>query len=227
MLKRCKRDFLLCFLVISSLSVMIWLIFQIKGKSFIYWGDAVPQHFPAAVYWSQYLKKCISNLKAGNSLPLWDFSIGFGDDILTTMNYYVGGDILSFAYLAADTVFDVENIYGFLVLIRFCAAGLSMFCYLHFKEKSVIAGICGAVIYAFSFWSLTASSWHPFFTNTLIYLPWLFICIELIFAENRHRGGGASTSFCYMSASGQQPLFFIYKFNCDFYLCKFTLFERI
>ena len=48
-------------------------------------------------------------------------------------------------------------------------------------KKDRLSSICGAFVYTFSAYALYASTTHPFFANSMIYLPFLLIGIEKIF----------------------------------------------
>lgn len=98
-------------------------------------GDGLGQHYIALTYYGKYLRGIVGELFSnGNfTLPLWDFSIGYGGDILTTFNYYVIGDplnLLSILVPASKT----EYLYSFLVLLRLYLAGISFSMYCRYTK---------------------------------------------------------------------------------------------
>ena len=72
-----------------------WLV--ASGKSFVWNFDGVYQHFNTLVYYGKYLRKILTTLIREHRfvLSMWDLSIGFGSDILTTLNDYAIGDPLT------------------------------------------------------------------------------------------------------------------------------------
>lgn len=77
-----------------------------EGKSLVNGaGDGLRQHYIALLYFGRWGRAVLSNLWACHGLvvPMWDFTIGYGADVLTTFNYYVIGDplnLLSIAWMA-------------------------------------------------------------------------------------------------------------------------------
>lgn len=75
-------EFLLALLVMSS-------VFLYTGKSYIKYRDGVDQWFYTFCYLGKWLKEIFYNLfvEGTLSIPLWDMSIGYGTDIMTTLHY--------------------------------------------------------------------------------------------------------------------------------------------
>ncbi|WP_083267683.1 YfhO family protein [Robinsoniella peoriensis] len=153
-----------------------------QNKSLVSNGDALNQHFSALGYYGKYLRGILRTFfETGNlSIPLWDSKLGFGADVITTLNYYVIGDpltLLSALVPASKT----EYLYGFLIILRLYLSGLGFLLYCRVMKKDRLSSICGAFVYTFSAYALYASTTHPFFANSMIYLPFLLIGIEKIF----------------------------------------------
>lgn len=152
------------------------------NKALIWNGDGLGQHYIALTYYGKYLRGIVKELFMNGNLtfPLWDFSIGYGGDILTTFNYYVIGDplnLLSALVPASKT----EYLYSFLVLFRLYLAGISFSMYCRYTKKGRFATLCGSLTYVFCAYALFASARHPFFINPMIYFPLLLIGIEKVF----------------------------------------------
>ena len=82
------------------LCLIVFYPFYHQGLSLV-WGnngnDGLSQHLNAVTYWGQYLRDLLNNLIHGQfKLPMWDNSIGYGADILATLNYYAIGDPINF-----------------------------------------------------------------------------------------------------------------------------------
>ena len=166
--------------LLTALAVFSW--FRTNDKSIIWDGDGMDQHINALAYWGDYLRRFLHSLFVEHrfSLPLWDFSIGFGSDVLTTLHYYVIGDPLTLlsAFVPRD---HTENLYAVLIVLRFYLAGLAFSAYCRYRQKSRFGTLCGSLIYIFCGFALFAGVRHPYFMNPMIYFPLLLLGIEKIF----------------------------------------------
>lgn len=171
------------FLGVAGLCFMGFLA---SNKSIIWGADGLKQHYTSLAYFGKYLRGIFRTfLSTGKiSIPLWDFSIGYGSDVLSTLNYYVVGDplnLLSVFVPASRT----EYLFNFLVVFRMYLAGISFSCFSKIMNRGRFATLCGAFAYVFCSFGLNAAGRHPFFLNPMIYLPLLLIGIEKIFAKKK------------------------------------------
>ena len=93
-----KLKFYSCYTVlfiICMICTSVW--FLLNKATFIWSGDGISQHYNALAYYGGYLRDIISNLLEKRQLviPTYDFSIGYGADIINTLHYYVIGDPLN------------------------------------------------------------------------------------------------------------------------------------
>ena len=157
----------------AALGMAMWVV--LSGKSTIWSADGIQQHYPALIYYSEWLK---------NGMNLWDFSIGFGSDVLTSLNYYCIGDPLALicAFFNAD---NMHICYTLLIVLRLYLSGLAFLgvCS-RFKLESV-PSIAGALMYSLCCYGVYVSMRHPFFVNAMIYLPLIIWGMEkLLHREN-------------------------------------------
>ena len=165
---------------------VVYLQFGIEGRGGVWFDDALYQHFPALTYYAKILRATVAGIFTGGGLqlPLWDFAIGPGADIITTLNYYGVGDPL--ALLAACfPLHKMELGYTFLILFRMYLSGVtfSMFC----KEtrRGRFATLCGALAYVFCGFAIYAGARHPFFLNPMIIFPLLIMGIEKVLKNKK------------------------------------------
>ncbi|WMJ87523.1 YfhO family protein [Anaerocolumna sp. MB42-C2] len=162
------------------LQFIIYYPFRSGGKSFIWNMDGINQHYPALVYYSNLLK----DLFGGRKIPMVDFKLGMGFDTLTTLNYYAIGDPITLL-----TVFGKENnmevVYRFLILLRLYLSGISFMLYCIYMKKKGFSSVLGGLIYVFCGYVFYAGTRHPYFTNPMIYLPLLFIGVDLIIQKKK------------------------------------------
>lgn len=173
----------LCF---TATAAVIYCVFALNGKSFVQKGDALLQHFNCLAYYGGYLRTIIHELFLHGkwSIPQWDFHIGYGMDILTTLNYYVIGDplnLLSVFFSPQKT----EYLYDGLVLLRMYLAGTSFSALCFYYQKSRFGVLVGALVYVFCGYALLAGVKHPFFINPMIYLPIILLGIEKIVRKEK------------------------------------------
>lgn len=177
-------SFTILFLFISF---GVFSFYILNNKSFIWMGgakDGLAQHLNCLVYYSNYLRSIVENIFVHQNfaIPQWDFAIGYGADILTTMSFVTIGDVLNlFSVFVPED--KIPLFFQFMAIFRLYLAGIvfSMFCFkLKQKPKYVIIG---AFIYMFCGFAIFALPRHPFFINPMIYLPLILLGVEKIFQK--------------------------------------------
>ena len=98
---------------IPMLDRVCWFI--INKKTLIINSDGWRQHFAAFVYFGKYGREILETLFETHKfvLPQWDFSIGLGSDILTTLHFYAIGDPLDLLSIACPAKYAATQIYEF------------------------------------------------------------------------------------------------------------------
>ena len=90
-----RRRFYLGYTILFGIfCLLVFMPFLIYDKSFVWANDGLSQHFNAFVYLGDYLRGILKTLFTEGRLviPMWEFGIGYGADIITTLQYYVLGD---------------------------------------------------------------------------------------------------------------------------------------
>jgi len=151
--KNKKKDFFIVYTIIFAITAFaVYSYFLFSKKTLIVSGDGWKQHFTAFVYFGQYIRKIIRTLFIEHSLvvPQWNFNIGYGGDILTTLHYYVIGDPLDLLSVLCPKKYSAF-LYSFLSVFRVYLSGLafSAFCFYKKKKTSRIAVISGSLVYVF------------------------------------------------------------------------------
>lgn len=156
--------------------------FPLFKKSFFRY-DGIVQHCTALAYWGNYLREFIFNIFHGKFiLPQWDFSIGFGADIIQTLHYYAIGEplnLLSVFFKSNNT----EYLYTALIFTRLFLAGLAFIFYSRHCGFDFFSTICGSIVYVFCGYVFFVAPRHPFFIASMIYLPLMCIGIDFIFEK--------------------------------------------
>lgn len=165
----------------SLLTLTIYSLFAIRGKSFVWNPDGMTQHYVALIYIGKWLRELLSNIFIEHTfaIPLWDFNIGVGGDILTTFNYYGLGDPLC----CLAVFFSEENIiylYSALIIIRLYLSGLFFSFYCFRMKQTGIEVMLGAFAYVYCGYGLFAGVRHPFFLVPMMMLPLMLTGAERI-----------------------------------------------
>ena len=151
------------------------------GKLLIWQPDGFEQHYTVI----GYVGKLVRGLLAGKRIPMMNFTLGQGMDVLTTCAYYGYTDPLNL--LAA---FANEGSYGIayvgISLLRVYLAGIAFALYAKkVGARDQWALGCSAAIYTFSGYFLLLLGRHPYFLNGGLYLPLLLLAIERVFDERK------------------------------------------
>ena len=115
---------------------------------------------------------------------MWDMSLGYGADILSTLNYYAIGDPLNLLYRFVSPK-NTETMYDFMILLRMYLAGITFIMYARKMKKRSYGTVIGALVYVFSGFCFRLGLRHPFFINPMIYFPLLCLGIEKIYQRER------------------------------------------
>lgn len=190
MIEKLKKHY---FIVYTILFVLISMIafhpFLINDRSFIWIGetkDGLVQHYNALMYFGKWGREIIKGILQEHTLdiPLWDFSIGYGSDIISSLHYYGFGDPLNLLSILVPSQYT-EYLYDFLVVLRVYLSGFAFSAYCFYMKKEKTQTLISAIVYAFSGYALYAAVRHPFFINPMIYLPLLFIGAEKIMKRKK------------------------------------------
>ena len=181
--KRAYLRYTLWFLITGAF-VFGW--FAVSGKSMVWKFDGVYQHFNTLAYYGKYLRKILHSLFVEHEfcVPMWDMSIGYGADILTTLNYYAIGDPLTLLSVLVPGSLT-EYLYAALIILRFYLAGAAFTAYCCYHQNEGTGVLLGSLVYAFSGFALFCGVRHPYFVNPMIYLPLILIGIDKIFRKEK------------------------------------------
>lgn len=181
-----------CYWVYTGLFIVMCVVaffpFMVEGKSFV-WGagveDGLSQHFSALAYYGKWIREFIGSLLSGHpQIPMWEMSLGYGADILATLNYYAIGDPLNVLYGFVPMKYT-EVMYNFMILLRMYLAGITFMLYSRKMKKRDFGIIIGALVYVFCGFCFRLGLRHPFFLNPMIYFPLLCLGIEKIYKKEK------------------------------------------
>lgn len=168
-------------LVWLGILIVLYFIFRVNGKSFVFKDDGLTQHFTAF----NYLCDFISNLINNHKVSLYDFHIGQGSDVLTTLNSYDFTDLVSWF---AALFFPLSRLgrYTLMIFIKLYLTGMTFsICCFCMEKKNNIAILSGAIVYTFSSAVLVMWARHPNFASASWLLPLLLAGVEKLIRTNK------------------------------------------
>ena len=178
---RIKNNKIKYTLIFALTAFLTYIYFIINGKSFVWHVDGYDQHVIALSYYGQWLRQIVRSIFIDHTFtfPMWNFTIGYGGDVLTTFNYYVIGDPLNVLSVAVPTRFT-EFLYAFLILVRMYLAGVFFMYYTRERGVRGNGRVIGAIIYVFCVYAMHSGVRHPFFILPMIFLPLVLAGLEKI-----------------------------------------------
>ncbi len=123
--------------------------FWTQGKTFVWDLDGRDQMLPWLAYTGRWLRACAASLLRGTGLPMYDLSLGWGDDSIGYLGSSGQLEPVSALLAALVPVRYTEILYIVLVVARLYAAGLSFLYLCAFFRKPRYAALTGAVGYGF------------------------------------------------------------------------------
>lgn len=168
------------------MAAIVFLPFIRLGKSLVHAKDGLYQHYNAFVYLGTYIRSIVRNLIATHKLviPMWEFGIGYGADVITTLSYYVIGDPLALVSIITPVKY-ADIMYSFLIIVRLYLAGTAFCIYARKMGRDDFSVMCAGLGYAFCGFALYAAIRHPFFATPMICLPLMLTGIEKILRQER------------------------------------------
>ena len=173
-----KVYFLYTILFIITFILTYWIFYK-NRISFIWNNDGVKQHFAILYDFNENIRKVFKN-----GLNTFSLNIGLGLDIIGQYSYYVLGD--PFALISLIFPMDKLNYaYCLMVIARMFCAGLAFIVFCKYKKKKDFPILIGTIGYVFCGFAIYGGLRHPYFLNSMILLPIIFIGIEKIFKEDK------------------------------------------
>lgn len=189
-MKQMRRDRRVYYGIYTLLFVMLmaWALgtLIVRNKSLLWNDDGLRQHYIALVYLGEWGREIFRNIFIRHTfqIPLWDFHVGYGSDIMTTFHYYAVGDPLNLLSIIVPPA-GTEYLYQALVVFRMYLSGIGFSYYCFEMNKDRTATMAGAFSYVFCGYAVYVSMRHPFFLSPMVYLPFLLAGAERIYRRER------------------------------------------
>ena len=166
----------------AAAAVFIW--FWLRKRRFIWQTDGVNQHYYGLLYFSKWGKEVLRQFRETGVLrvPTFSLRMGYGEDLYTTLAYYVIGDPFSLPAVFVPEKY-LMHFHDLMLMARFYLAGISFSAYAFYMgRKNRLAVLTGAFIYIFNGFTLSGMR-HHYFLNPFIIFPLLLIGCEQYFRK--------------------------------------------
>ena len=184
LIKPQKERYLQAFLLALGVSAIFFGLQMLTNYGvFLYYGDFNVQQIP----FYQLAHKAV---KSGNIF--WNWHTDLGVDFIGSYSFYLVGSPFFWLTLPFPNSW-VPYLMGPLLMLKFACASLTAYCYLRRFVRYTHNALIGALLYAFSGYSVY-NIFFNHFHEAIIYFPLLLLSMELFVTENR-RGVFAFTVF--------------------------------
>lgn len=170
-------------LIFIILFVIIFCSFFLKGNSLVHMADGFNQYYPAYIYICRYIRETFISLISGQGIPSFDFSIGFGDDVIGTLNYYGLGELL-YLPMAFFPVKYAAYSFSFLTALKLYLSGITFSIYAFRKFHNKYAVLAGSMIYSFSSWALFYGLQFPSMAYAMLLFPLIMAGLDTLLEDN-------------------------------------------
>lgn len=187
--KNSKARYLFIYtMVFAAVCLAVFFSFLKEGRSLVATVDGESQYVLYLRYMGQYLRSAVRGFIHGDfHPPMYDFSIGMGDDIGAIVRFHPL-DLLSVFVPAGFT----QQLYAVILFLRFYLAGLAFSAYAFethtfsgrekFSEMkaSLVNVLSGSLVYVFCGYMLIRVTNHPTYAAPFIVLPLLLLGMEKV-----------------------------------------------
>ena len=185
-LKRQKERGLYTFLLALLIAAALFVPSIIDGSGyFIFYGDFNVQQIP-------FYKLCHAAVRSGN--VSWSFTTDLGANFIGSYSFYLLGSPFFLLTLPFPTDF-VPYLMGPLLILKFACAAYTSYLFIRRFTKTPAAAQIGALLYAFSGFSVY-NIFFNHFHEVIIMFPLLLLSLELLITENRRGVFGITVAAC-------------------------------
>ncbi len=183
-----KVRFLLTYTVMFIILFFIgYIAFWTNDRSLIWGSDGLNQHYPAFAYLGKWLRGVARSVLSGSPhVPLYDFSLGLGDDVMAPLlTHSASMDVFNLLSVLVPFRY-AEAAYNVVVVLRVYAAGLTFaYCCKKVMGAKPWTVRIGMVVYAFCGWAIFVAARHPHFMTAMVYTPLLVAGLDAVLRDKK------------------------------------------
>ncbi len=163
-----------------ALSLAIVLPLYKTNHTLVWKLDSLGQYYPAFLYIGRWLRNIFASVTSGHpEISFFDLSIGMGEDVIGSLNYYGLGDPLNLLAALANAGNDAV-LFSLLYFLRLYLAGAAFLVYSEYLRFAFRWSALGAYLYTFFGYGLLAGTMYPQFLTPLITFPLVLLGCEKI-----------------------------------------------
>ncbi len=186
LLKPKKEMYLSTFLLALFAAAVLFVPFMIKDSGyFLFYGDFNVQQIP-------FYKLCHEAILSGQTA--WNFKTDLGVNFIGSYSFYTLGSPFFLLTLLFPESF-VPYLMGPLLILKFACAALTSYCFIRRFTRLPDTARIGALLYAFSGFSVY-NIFFNHFHEAIIIFPLLLLSIELFITENKRGFFGIMVAVC-------------------------------
>ena len=187
--KKQKERYLQAFLLALIVSGIFFGIFIITGRGyFLYYGDFNVQQIP-------FYKTAHDTVRSGN--VFWNWNTDLGANFIGSYSFYLLGSPFFWLTIPFPSSW-VPHLMGPLLMLKFAFSSLTAYCYLRRFTRYTHNALIGALLYAFSGFSVY-NIFFNHFHEAIVYFPLLLLTFEQFMCENRRGVFGIMVFLCAVS----------------------------
>lgn len=190
-----KERYLQAFLLGLLVSGVFLGIYIVTGRGlFLYYGDFNVQQVP-------FYQLAHRAVKSGNIF--WNWNTDLGVNFIGSYSFYLLGSPFFWLTLPFPNAW-VPYLMGPLLMLKFACASLTAYCYIRRFTRYTYNALIGALLYAFSGFSVY-NVFFNHFHEAIVYFPLLLLSLELFMTENRR---GCFALMVFLTALSNYYFFF-------------------
>ncbi|MBD5115642.1 MAG: YfhO family protein [Ruminococcaceae bacterium] len=153
--------------------------FAIHKKSFVWAGDGLYNYYNNFIYCGKWIRSIVKEVLFNQTfdIPMWEWGFGPGADIISKGVF--GNPFYLISAIFPEKFAEIG--YNFMVILRLYLTGIAFCTYCKKMNCIKWTTVCAAIIYTFSGFALVYAPRHPFFADSMIWLPLILTGCEKIF----------------------------------------------
>lgn len=165
------RAFALAFAICCFFTL---IAYPLNGRSILWSADGLGVYYPHFIYEGEWIRGAIAGLLSGTGVPLWEWNLGYGADVLLTIDAIL--DPINLLSVLAPGAAS-EWMYQFAIVLRIFLSGCAFSLYALHRGQGRFATLCGALLYCLCITTIFICIWPGFGVATILF-PLLLLGVE-------------------------------------------------
>ena len=181
-----KEKYLSTFIIALITAAVLFVPHMIMSEGyFIFYGDFNVQQIP-------FYQQCHKAIREGNIF--WSWTTDLGANFIGSYSFYLLGSPFFWLTIPFPN-WMVPYLMGPLLILKFACAAFTSYCYIRRFTRTPQAARLGALLYAFSGFSIY-NIFFNHFHEAIIVFPLLLLSLELLITENRRFVFALTVALC-------------------------------